>query len=101
MHQEDALLCGPSIESFLQYDYVGAPWPTADRMVKGKAWLQDVGGNGGLSLRRRSQASYRQLGILLTLLAAALKSSSRAIRPSLHAHLMSPHPCTMIGHPLP
>ena len=55
--QEDALLCGPSIERFAAtLDYVGAPWEPWDRWVRGKAWLCAVGGNGGLSLRKRSQA---------------------------------------------
>ncbi|KAL1503174.1 hypothetical protein AB1Y20_011233 [Prymnesium parvum] len=54
--QEDAMLCSTHIERFLKYDYVGAPWPATDRMVCGKPWLEGVGGNGGLSLRRRSQA---------------------------------------------
>ena len=54
--QEDTMLCGPSIEPYLKYDYVGAPWLPTERFVRGKSWLCDVGGNGGLSLRRRSQA---------------------------------------------
>ena len=51
--QEDTLLCGPLLEPFLDYGYVGAPWDPKDAWVEGKAWLAGVGGNGGLSLRRR------------------------------------------------
>lgn len=76
------MLCGSSIERFLQYDYVGAPWPPNDRMVRGKAWLQDVGGNGGLSLRRRSQAANRWNRTLLASVLAA-----RACILSLHTLL--------------
>ena len=55
--QEDALLCGPSLDTFeAEVDYVGAPWDPSDAWVRAKAWLAAVGGNGGLSLRRRSQA---------------------------------------------
>ena len=57
--QEDALLLGPSLEPFLEgggYSYVGAPWHPHDGWVAGKPWLAAVGGNGGLSLRRRSHA---------------------------------------------
>ena len=55
--QEDALLLGSSLESFVdRYDYVGAPFDPDDGWVRGKPWLAAVGGNGGLSLRRRSQA---------------------------------------------
>lgn len=55
--QEDALLLGPSVERFVEeYGYVGAPFDPLDGWVRGKAWLAGVGGNGGLSLRRRSQA---------------------------------------------
>ena len=55
--QEDALLCGPSLSPFARdADYAGAPWDPEDQWVRGKAWLAAVGGNGGLSLRRRSHA---------------------------------------------
>ena len=59
--QEDALLCGPSVDAFARAhaggaDYAGAPWDPRDAWVAGKAWLAAVGGNGGLSLRRRSHA---------------------------------------------
>ena len=37
-------------------DYVGAPFEPSDAWVRGKAWLAAVGGNGGLSLRRKSHA---------------------------------------------
>ena len=52
--QEDALLCGPSLERFLRFAYVGAPWQPSEAWVRGKPWLEGIGGNGGLSLRRRS-----------------------------------------------
>ena len=58
--QEDALLCGraPRVLRELSdhFGYAGAPWEPYDAWVRGKAWLGAVGGNGGLSLRRRSQA---------------------------------------------
>ena len=55
--QEDALLCGPMIDDrTIGIDYVGAPWDPTDAWVAGKAWLCAIGGNGGLSYRRRSQA---------------------------------------------
>ena len=55
--QEDAMLCGPTIAPFVEScDYIGAPWDPSDAWVRGKAWLAAVGGNGGLSLRRRSRA---------------------------------------------
>lgn len=40
LFQHDSLLLRDGVESFLRYDYVGAPWK-----------FQDYGGNGGLSLR--------------------------------------------------
>ena len=33
---------------------MGAPWHPLDAWVRAKPWLAAVGGNGGLSLRRRS-----------------------------------------------
>jgi len=66
--QEDALLCGPSLLAFLRFAYVGAPWQPTEAWVRGKPWLAGVGGNGGLSLRRRSlslsclDAASRQRG---------------------------------------
>ena len=61
--QEDALLCTGPMQGLRTvgevsdaYDYAGAPWEPYDGWVRGKAWLNSVGGNGGLSLRRRSQA---------------------------------------------
>ena len=66
--QEDALLCGPPLEPFLRFAYAGAPWQPAEDWVRGKPWLAGVGGNGGLSLRRRSlslaclDATSRQRG---------------------------------------
>ncbi|KAL7746987.1 hypothetical protein RI367_007699 [Sorochytrium milnesiophthora] len=50
--QADAILCANSdadIEDYLHFDWIGAPWPD---------WHEDSqtrGGNGGLSLRRRSR----------------------------------------------
>ena len=44
--QTDSILRRKGIEEFLQYDYVGAPWRSSD--------TPEVGGNGGLSLRRKS-----------------------------------------------
>ena len=58
--QEDALLCAAApqqLHAFSErFSYVGAPWEPWDGWVRGKAWLCSVGGNGGLSLRRRSHA---------------------------------------------
>ena len=48
--QEDSLLCRDGIEEFLEYDYVGAPWPI-DKIHNNPDLS---GGNGGLSLRRKS-----------------------------------------------
>ena len=62
------MLCEPSLEPFLRFAYVGAPWQPAEDWVRGKPWLAGVGGNGGLSLRRRSlslaclDAASRQRG---------------------------------------
>ena len=60
--QEDALLCTGPMQGLRTvgevsdaYDYAGAPWEPYDGWVRGKAWLNSVGGNGG-SPRRRSQA---------------------------------------------
>jgi len=41
--QMDTILLNPNVESFLEYDYVGAPWDNKFRGI--------VSGNGGLSLR--------------------------------------------------
>ena len=62
------MLCGPPVQPFLRFAYVGAPWQPAEAWVRGKPWLAGVGGNGGLSLRRRSlslaclDAASRQRG---------------------------------------
>ena len=53
--QEDALLCGPSLEPFLRFAYVGAPWQPAEDWVRGKPWLAGVGGNGGLHASTASE----------------------------------------------
>jgi hypothetical protein len=49
--QTDTMIC-PSqkqkLNDFLEYDYVGAPWIDSNR-------IKNVGGNGGLSLRRKSK----------------------------------------------
>jgi hypothetical protein len=44
--QTDSILRKKGIEEFLKYDYVGAPWKSSD--------TPEAGGNGGLSLRRKS-----------------------------------------------
>jgi len=44
--QTDSILRKKGIDEFLQYDYVGAPWKLYG--------APEFGGNGGLSLRRRS-----------------------------------------------
>jgi hypothetical protein len=41
--QMDTILLNPDLDSFLEYDYIGAPWANGFRWV--------VSGNGGLSLR--------------------------------------------------
>lgn len=53
--QTDAFLCRTGIEAYLGYDYVGAPWKLCIRDNKPEqgSYLC-VGGNGGLSIRRRS-----------------------------------------------
>jgi hypothetical protein len=48
IYQEDALIFKKNIEDFLQWDYIGAPWPTNSKNNK-----NDVG-NGGLSLRSKN-----------------------------------------------
>jgi hypothetical protein len=52
LFQTDTLICAPYkhlIDSFLKYDYVGAPWiALPPNYIKGV-------GNGGLSLRKRSK----------------------------------------------
>jgi len=51
--QTDTLICENQktlINDFLQYDYVGAPWSFKHIGEKGR-----VGGNGGLSLRKKSK----------------------------------------------
>jgi len=49
VYQQDTCLFRPGIAKFMQYDYVGAPWPgMSDDNVIGV-------GNGGLSFRRRSK----------------------------------------------
>lgn len=49
--QTDSVLLTNKLEPYLEYDYVGAPWP------KHFGWLPapvDTTGNGGLSLRKKS-----------------------------------------------
>ncbi|XP_072042878.1 UDP-galactopyranose mutase-like [Amphiura filiformis] len=44
--QPDGMVCRNGIDDFLEYDYVGAPWPhLPDGLIQG---------NGGMSLRKRS-----------------------------------------------
>lgn len=51
--QTDGILFRGGIEKFLQYDYVGAPWPK-DKMTVSKLPYPKFGvGNGGLSLRSK------------------------------------------------
>jgi hypothetical protein len=58
MFQDDSCLCGPNIfklDSILQYDYVGGTWTKGvyrkhDDLFRGKR----LGGNGGLSFRKKS-----------------------------------------------
>jgi hypothetical protein len=47
--QTDTMICNTQkLDDFLQYDYVGAPWLDSIQTDK-------VGGNGGLSIRRKSK----------------------------------------------
>ena len=48
--QDDAFVLKPGVESmFLEYDYVGAPWPLSEHLTSAEA--TSLVGNGGLSLR--------------------------------------------------
>lgn len=58
--QMDTMMCNGNIDKFLEYDYVGAPWPLD--LVKSwnikhfeKKTSEGVTGNGGLSLRYRNE----------------------------------------------
>jgi hypothetical protein len=46
--QEDSLLCRPGISQFIEYDYIGAPWPK-DIQISPSVPV----GSGGLSLRKK------------------------------------------------
>lgn len=50
LYQEDSVLFHSHIESFLDYDYIGAPWVSAIPKV-----ISLRGGNGGFSLRTKSK----------------------------------------------
>jgi len=50
LYQEDSVLFHNHIESFLDYDYIGAPWVYGIPKVKSLR-----GGNGGFSLRTKSK----------------------------------------------
>jgi hypothetical protein len=47
IHQEDSLIFRDNIKEFIQWDYIGAPWPKYDKVN-----LKHVG-NGGFSLRSK------------------------------------------------
>lgn len=47
LFQEDSIIFRSNIEDFLDYDYVGAPWPLHTNDTQGRV------GNGGFSLRTR------------------------------------------------
>lgn len=78
MFQDDSCLCGPSIyklDSILQYDYVGGTWKKELFRVMGDLFHgKTLGGNGGLSFRKKS---------------AMLK-----LLKNKHLH---PHPCPSVG----
>lgn len=50
--QTDTLLLDGELDTFLKYDYVGAPWNKSMKWLKSPD--RHVTGNGGLSLRRKS-----------------------------------------------
>lgn len=47
LFQEDSIIFRSNIEDFLDYDYIGAPWPLHTNDTQGRV------GNGGFSLRTR------------------------------------------------
>ena len=49
IYQEDTCIFNDNIEEFLEFDYIGAPWPQSQ-----KENVNNVG-NGGFSLRKRSK----------------------------------------------
>ncbi|KAG1674418.1 hypothetical protein FOA52_012945 [Chlamydomonas sp. UWO 241] len=50
--QTDSLLLRPGVESYLEYDYLGAPWEKKnDRWAQISSRVPEGVGNGGLSLR--------------------------------------------------
>ncbi len=51
IYQTDAILLKDNIDDFLEYDYIGAPWRNDSREKQN----EKTGGNGGLSLRKRSK----------------------------------------------
>lgn len=65
LFQTDSLLLRDNIGQFLQYDYIGAPWHTAnERWQFMKSIIPEGVGNGGLSLRNNDAMIQlsRQLG---------------------------------------
>lgn len=49
IYQEDSCIFGKNIDDFLEYDYIGAPWPKGQRD-------NSIGvGNGGFSLRSKAK----------------------------------------------
>jgi hypothetical protein len=48
IYQQDTMIFREGLEDFLEYDYIGAPWPGGDDNPVGV-------GNGGLSFRKRSK----------------------------------------------
>ena len=49
IHQEDSIIFHHDIEPFLEYDFIGAPWPKEQDTNK------NLVGNGGFSLRTKSK----------------------------------------------
>jgi len=47
IYQEDSMIFNSNINDFLQFDYIGAPWPAYQTDTKGSV------GNGGISLRSK------------------------------------------------
>jgi hypothetical protein len=47
IYQEDSIIFKSNIDEFLEYDYIGAPWPKKQNDTKNGV------GNGGLSLRKK------------------------------------------------
>lgn len=52
IYQDDACIFKYNIDDYLQYDYIGSPWPQYDELLIGNSYIQV--GNGGFSLRSKS-----------------------------------------------